>query len=141
MKITVDLSEEKFDDYNTITFYDSKTIFFEPTNILPSTVSFKVWGAGLMPGFEIEKYVTSENLERIKKVISKSSGNETTIQGFGTLTFEKVLAGNISIHPYDKGTFLKDKSGNEIVYKREWKLEDINDDCYVYLLDTSIYFP
>jgi hypothetical protein len=141
MKLTIDLTREIFDDVKSVSFYDSKTIFFDPITFLPSTVSFKVWGAGLMPGFDWTQYLDLDKEIILKSTIQKSSGNETTIQGFGTLTFNNVVAGKISISLYDNKEFLKDKAGRQIEYKREWTLENIDDDCYEYWLDTSIYFP
>ena len=51
MEIIVDFTKDSFDDFHTVSFYDGKTIFFDATTFLPSTISFKVWGARLMPGF------------------------------------------------------------------------------------------
>src|SRR6187402_1935102 len=141
MKVTVDLTKEKYDDTNTVDFYDSKTIFFDATTFLPSTVSFKVWGAGLMPGFEWTNYIDLNKEVNIKKIRQRTPNNETTIKGFGTLTFNDVIAGKISISPYDNKQILKDSKGNNVVYKREWTLENIDKDCYEYSLDTTIYFP
>jgi hypothetical protein len=141
MKISVDLTREKFDDTSTVSFYDSKTIFFDPTTFLPSTVSFKVWGAGLMPDFQWTKYVDSDKDDRIKVIRQKSSGNETTIQGFGILTFSNVVAGRIIISPYDNKEFLKNRAGQQVKYKRDWTLDSIDYDSYEYWLDTEIYFP
>ncbi len=141
MKVTIDLTRELFDDANSVNFYDSKTIFFEPTNILPKTVSFKVWGAGLMPGFDWTQFKNLEKEINLKSIIQNSSAHETIIQGFGTLTFINVVAGKISISPYDNKEILKDKTGKQVEYKREWTLENIDNDCYEYWLDTSIYFP
>ena len=141
MRISVDLTRDIFDDFKSINFSDSKTIFFDATTFLPPTVSFKVWGAGIMPDFDWGKYIDLDNEVKIKSILQKTSANEITIQGFGTLTFNNVVAGKISISPYDKKEFLKDKSGQQIEYKREWTIEDIDQDCYEYWLDTSIYFP
>jgi hypothetical protein len=141
MKVTVDLTREKYDDTDTVSLYDSKTIFFDASTFLPSTVSFKVWGAGLMPGFDWTKYIDLDKALNIKTIRQQSPNNEITIKGFGTLTLKNVVAGKISIAPYDKNHFLKDSSGNEVVYKREWTLENIDSDCYEYWLDTTIHFP
>jgi hypothetical protein len=140
MKVLVDLTRQKFED-STVSFYDSKTIFFDAATFLPSTVSFKVWGAGLMPDFDWTKYLDLSKEVNIKAIREKTPDNETAIQGFGTLTFKNVVAGKISISPYDSGEFLKDKRGNQVEYKREWTLENIDNDCDEYWLDTSIYFP
>ena len=56
MNVSVDLTIQKFEE-STVNFYDSKTIFFDATTFLPSTVSFKVWGVGLMPDFDWERYI------------------------------------------------------------------------------------
>ncbi len=142
MKLTIDLTREIFDDLKSVSFYDSKTIFFDPTTFLPSTVSFKVWGADLLPGFNWTQYLNLDKESHIKSLLQKSSGNKTTtIQGFGVLTFFGVVAGKISILPYDNKEFLKSITGKQIEFKREWTLENINSDCYEYWLDTSIYFP
>jgi hypothetical protein len=42
MRISIDLTKEKFDGTNTVHFYDGKTFFFDPTTLLPSIGSFKV---------------------------------------------------------------------------------------------------
>ncbi|MBL7998109.1 MAG: hypothetical protein JNL32_05670 [Candidatus Kapabacteria bacterium] len=140
MKVLVDLTKQKF-EHSTVSFYDSKTIFFDAATFLPPTVSFKVWGAGLMPDFDWTKYVDISKEVKIKSIREKTPGNETAIQGFGTLTFKNVVAGKISISPYDSGEFLKDKHGNQVEFKREWTLENIDNECFEYCLDTSIYFP
>jgi hypothetical protein len=141
MRVTVDLTKEKFDDTNSVHFYDSKTIFFDAVTFLPSTVSFKVWGAGLMPGFNWTDYIVLDKEVNIKTILQQAPDNETTIKGFGTLTFQEVVAGKISISPYDKNEFLKDSEGKKVEYKREWTLENIDSECYEYWLDTTIYFP
>jgi hypothetical protein len=141
MKIKVDLTRERFDDTNTVTFYDSKTIFFDATTFLPSIVSFKIWGAGLMPGFDWTKYVDLDNETNIKTIRQLTPSNETTIKGFGTLTFSNVVAGKILIFPFDNKQFLKNRKGKTVEYKREWTLENVDDACYEYWLDTAIYFP
>lgn len=140
MKISVDLTKEKFDGMDSVSFYDSKTIFFDPTSVLPTTVSFKVWGAGLLPKFDWEKYTSFDKIPHIKKIREQTTG-ETTIKGFGLLTLNDVVAGKIRISPYDKGTFLKYSDGRQVEYKREWTLEKIDNESYEYWLDTSIYFP
>ena len=47
MNINVNLTGDLFNDFHTIDFYDSKTIFFDATTFLPKTVSFDVWGPTL----------------------------------------------------------------------------------------------
>jgi len=141
MKVTLDITREKFDDTNTVTFYDSKTIFFDATTFLPSILSFKVWGAGLMPDFDWTKYVDLDKETNIKTIRQQTPVNETTIKGFGTLTFDNVVAGKILISLLDKKQFLKDRKGNKVEYKREWTIENIDKDCYEYWIDAAIYFP
>lgn len=119
MKLTIDLTREAFDDYNSVTFYDSKTIFFDASTILPETVSFKIWGAGLMPGFPWDKYLDLNTTPNLKSIIDKTRGNEIAIQGFALFTVEHVVAGKISISPYDKGQFLKCNNGKEVTFIRE----------------------
>jgi len=137
----VDLTRERFNDYNGVTFYDSKTIFFDATTFLPKTVSFKVWGAGLMPGFDWSHYLNLEEHSKLKLIRQQAPSNETAIRGFGTITFNDVIAGRISIFPLDCKQFLKNNKGKEIEYKREWTLDKIDDGCFEYWLDTHIYFP
>ncbi len=141
MRITIDLTRELFDDASSINLYDGKTIFFDATTVLPSTVSFKVWGAGMMPGFDWAKYIDLDKAHHIKSLVQKSIANEIIVKGFGTLTFHDVVAGNISITPLHKKAFLKDNSGKLLNFKRAWTLENIDNDCYEYLLDTAIFFP
>ena len=141
MKISIDLTREKFDAIDSVSFYDSKTIFFDATTFLPSTVSFKVWGAGLMPGFDWSQYIDLNKHPNIKQIREQAPVNEITIKGFATVTFNDVVAGKISISPYDNGSFLKDSNGNQVEYKREWTLENIDANSYKYWLDTGIYFP
>jgi hypothetical protein len=141
MKVTVDLTREKYDDTNTVHFYDSKTIFFDATTFLPSTVSFKVWGAGLMPSFDWTKYINLDEEQNIKTIRQQTPSSETIIKGFGILTLKNVVAGKISISPFYNNQFLKDRNGNKVQYKREWTLENIDNNCYEYWLDTTIYFP
>jgi hypothetical protein len=141
MTVSVDLTRERFDDTNAVTFYDSKTIFFDATTFLPSIVSFKVWGAGLTPGFDWTKYVDLDKETNIKAIRQQTPSNETTIKGFGTLTFNNVVAGKILISPFDNKQFLKNREGKIVEYKREWTLENVDDACHEYWLDTAIYFP
>lgn len=140
MRVSVDLTKQKFEDC-VVTFYDCKTIFFDPTTFLPSTVSFKIWGVGLMPDFDWTKYLDPDQLGKINSIREVSPNNETTIQGFGTLTFKNVVAGRVSIFPYDGGDLLKNKGGKQIEYKRNWTLENVDDVCSEYWLDADIYFP
>jgi len=66
-----------------------------------------------MPGFDWTKYLDLDEETKLKSIIQKSSGNETTIQGFGVLTFNDVIAGRISISPYDENDFFKKQSRNK----------------------------
>jgi hypothetical protein len=141
MKLPIDLTRDKFDAYNSVSFYDSKAIFFDASTILPNTVSFKIWGAGLMPGFHWTKYLDLNATPVLKAIIDKTKGNEVAIQGFGLFTVEQVVAGRISISPYDKGQFAKWKYGKAITFIREWTPEAIDPECYEYTFDTTIYFP
>jgi hypothetical protein len=140
MKIAVDLTRISFEDAD-VTFYDSKTIFFDPTTVLPKTVSFKVWGAGLMPEFNWSEYLSMEEYPNLKLIRQQTPSNETAIRGFGTLTFNEVVAGKILIWPLDCNQFLKDHKGNQVEYKREWNLNNIDSSCFEYWLDSNIYFP
>lgn len=140
MKIKVDLTGQNIED-STVSFYDSKTIFFDATTLLPNTVSFKVWGAGIMPDFDWLKYIDFEKESNIKLIQQQAPHSEITIKGFGVLTFTEVVAGKISIWPYDGKEFLKDSKGKNVEFKREWTLEEIDNNCREYWLDTKIYFP
>lgn len=141
MKIKVDLTGEKFNDADTVSFYDSKTIFFDPTTELPEIVTFKIWGAGLMPDFKWNNYIDLNKEQNISKILKDAPNNEVTIKGFGQITLEQVVAGKLIISPYDNGQFLKKSNGNQVKYKREWNLDNINDECFEYWIASSIYFP
>lgn len=141
MKIKVDLTREKFNDTGLVTFYDSKTIFFDPTTILPETVEFKVWGAGLMPGFNWNAYIDLNKEQHLSKILRDTPKNEITIKGFGQLTFERVVGGKLIITPYDNKEFLTYRNGKEVEFKREWNLETLDNECFEYWLDTKIHFP
>ncbi|MEP7198124.1 MAG: hypothetical protein ABI851_16520 [Saprospiraceae bacterium] len=141
MKISVDLTRLPFNDSSTpIDFYDSKTIFFNPANILPSIVSFAVWGADISPNFDFGSNQPDEMvlLESIRK---PNSLYPITIQGFGQLTFYDVVAGEISIFPFDDGNLIRRSDGTNLVFKREWNLNSITPECFIYELDTNIHFP
>jgi hypothetical protein len=140
MKVKVDLTKEDFADNDKVNFYDSKTIFFEPTNKLPETVNFKIWGADIDVNFDWSNYVDIEEYPNLKKAFFKEKG-AITVKGFSELTFKNVVAGKIKITPYDKGTFVKQSNGEQLTYKREWSLDKIDADVTEYWLDTSIYFP
>lgn len=140
MKLKLDISGVDFVDSDIVDFYDSKTIFFEPTNVLPKTVSFKIWGADINRAFDWNQYLNINDFPNLKKVFDAKSGR-FTIKGFSTITFENVVAGKIEISPYDKGSFVKLKNGENQTFKREWNIDQIDDECFKYWLDTSIYFP
>lgn len=140
MKLKLDLTGVYFVDSDKVNFYDSKTIFFEPTNRLPETVEFKIWGADIDGNFKWDEYVDLDENPKLKKELEKPQG-ALTVKGFSTLRFENVVAGSIEITPYDKGDFVKRKSGEYLTYKREWSLDSITTDSFQYWLDTSIYFP
>ncbi|MFZ5987726.1 MAG: hypothetical protein ACOYWZ_11455, partial [Bacillota bacterium] len=57
MILTVDLTKEVFDDYKSIDFYDSKTIFFDIPTKLPENLAFKIWGASIPDNFDWHKYI------------------------------------------------------------------------------------
>ena len=140
MNITVDLTKQSFEDC-PINFYDSKTIFFDATNILPQTVTFKVWGIGLMHDFDWCTYLDLDKEGKIKDLKQNNPNGEIIVKGFSTLTFQNVRAGKILIFPYDDKQFLKDKNGHQVKFKREWQLDNISPNSFEYWLDTSIYFP
>ncbi len=141
MKIKVDLTREKFNDTDTVSFYDSKTIFFDPTMELPETVTFKIWGAGLMPDFKWRNYIDLNREQNISKILNDAPNNEVTIKGFGQITLEQVVAGKLTISPYDNGQFLKKSNGDQVEFKREWNLENVDNECCEYWIDSTIYFP
>lgn len=139
MTVKLDLTGTDFVDSELVDFYDSKTIFFEPTNQLPETVTFKIWGADIERNFKWSEFIELADYPNIISAQKKEGG--FTIKGFSTITFEKVIAGEISISPYDKGQFIKLKNGNIQTFKREWNLSKVDDNCFCYQLDTSIFFP
>ncbi len=148
MKITVDLSGEKFDDYDSVDFYDGKTIFWDVPTHLPSDISFKVWGATIPYTFKWEEYVEVSSGEGFSEVIQKSISEKSgvVIRGFGEFKLEKVLGGQISILPLDmtvkqEYTFFKDRKNNLLQFKRQWNLDSITKGCYKYLFDADIAFP
>jgi len=94
-----------------------------------------------MPNFDWEEHISLDQEVYIKNIRQQTPNNEITIMGFGTLTFKDVVAGKILITPYDKKQFLRDSEGNKVTYRREWTLENIDNNCYEYWLDTTIYFP
>ena len=140
MKIKIDLTREDFSDNDKINFYDGKTIFFEPVNILPRVVQFKVWGVDIDENFGWESLIDDFESSNVFRELNKESG-ALTIKGFGELTFMDVIAAEIEITPYDKGTFIKKKDGELLKYKRVWNKDLIDESCFEYWLDTSIYFP
>lgn len=115
MKLKVGITRELFDEQDLLTFYDSKTVFFDPTVKLPSEIKFKIWGAGIMPGFEWEKHLDLNKHPKLKDIIDRTGGHEITIKGFGEFSLDKVVAGKIKIYPYDTSgkqiNFMKDSNG------------------------------
>ena len=140
MKLKLDISNIDFVDSNIVDFYDSKTIFFEPTNELPKTVSFRIWGADIERDFKWNEHLNISDFPNIENVLKNKEGR-FTIKGFATLTFENVIGGEISISPYDKGNVVKLKNGETQTFRREWNLDKVDNSCFKYWLDTSIYFP
>lgn len=140
MKLKLDISGVDFVDSEIVDFYDSKTIFFEPTNRLPETVSFKIWGADIDRNFHWHQHLNIDEFPNLKKVLKAKEGR-FTIKGFSTITFEYVVAGQIEILPYDKGDLVKLKNGRTQTFRRDWNLDKIDDDCFKYWMDTKIYFP
>jgi hypothetical protein len=142
MNISVDLTGRLFNDYHGIDFYDSKTIFFDATTFLPKTVSFKVWGANVMPGFKWEDYVDVAALPTVQAALKRHSSQSITIQGFGTLTLSNVVAGRLSVTLLDGKEFLVDSNGRQVELLREWSLDAIDSSCHEYVIDEAkLYFP
>jgi hypothetical protein len=67
MKIKLDISGVDFVDSDVVDFYDSKTIFFEPTNSLPETVSFKIWGADIHSEFNWGQHLKIHDFPNLTK--------------------------------------------------------------------------
>ncbi|MFJ9501474.1 hypothetical protein [Brevibacillus centrosporus] len=147
MKIQVDITQSKFDDYyDTVDFYDGKTLFFDIPTKLPEYLEIMVWGASLMPKFNWNKYLSLENDTHLKGIVERSENIAVQIQGFGKLSFHEVIAGAIEVSPYDmsvKGdyTFFKDRQGNTLSFRREWNKNAVDNDCYEYHIDSNVAFP
>lgn len=141
MKIKLDISRVDFVNSKIVGFYDSKTIFFEPTNELPDTVSFKIWGADITNKLAWSDYIDIKEYPNIDKLLDANQNRGFAIQGFSEITFEKVVAGEIVIMPYDKSGFVTLNDGTNQSFKREWNIEEISEECFRYWLDTTIYFP
>ncbi|KRF06804.1 hypothetical protein ASG89_18300 [Paenibacillus sp. Soil766] len=147
MKIQVDITESKFDDYyDTVDFYDGKTLFFDITTKLPKNLEIMVWGASLMPRFSWNKYVSLESETRLREIVERSENIAVQIQGFGKLSFKEVIAGKIEVSPCDmsvKGnyTFFKDRQGKTLSFRKEWNMDFVDNDCYEYNIDSNIAFP
>ncbi|MBT1688859.1 hypothetical protein [Dawidia soli] len=137
--VRLDLTGVDFVDSELVDFYDSKTIFFEPTNKLPETVTFKIWGADIERTAVQDEFIEVLDYPNISEALKKNG--RLTVKGFSTLTFEEVVAGEIKISPYDKGEFVKLKNGTTQTFKREWNLDQIDRQCFCYHLNASIYFP
>lgn len=140
MKIIVDITGQKIEE-GLVGFYDSKTIFFDVPKFLPNTLSFKVWGADLDKDFDWSNYIDLEKETNIRLLKQKAPSDLITIKGYGILTFNDVVAGKIDITPYDKNEFLKDNKTINFELKKEWTLSQIDESCFEYWLDTSIYSP
>lgn len=142
MNISVNLTGNLFTDFRSIDFYDSKTIFFDATTFLPKTVSFEVWGANVMPGFNWGAYVDLAAFPRLQSIITKHPSDPITIKGFGTLTFADVVAGRLSVSLYDGKEILVDSNDRQVELVREWSLGAIDSSCYEYEIDEAVlYFP
>lgn len=142
MNVSVNLTGSLFNDYHGIDFYDSKTIFFDATTFLPSTVSFAVWGANVMPGFNWENYADVTKLPKIQAALKKHTFQSITIQGFGTLTFTDVVAGRLSATMLDGKEFLMNSRGRRVELVREWNLDAVDSGCHEYIIDeANLYFP
>ena len=140
MKLKLDISGVDFVDSEIVDFYDSKTIFFDPANRLPEVVCFNIWGADIDRNFRWQDHLNINDYQNLKKVLEAKEGR-FTIKGFSTITFENVIAGQIEISPHDKGSFIKLKDGRIQTFRRDWNLDKIDDECFKYWLNTSIYFP
>jgi len=140
MKIIVDITGQKIEE-GLVGFYDSKTIFFDVPTFLPNTVSFKVWGADLDKDFDWSNYIDLETETNIRLLKQKAPSDLITIKGYGVLTFNDVVAGKIDITPYDNNEFLEDNKTINFKLKKEWTLSQIDESCFEYWLDTSIYSP
>jgi hypothetical protein len=142
MNIKVNLTGELFNDYHSIGFYDSKTIFFDATNFLPKTVSFEVWGADIMPGFDWKSHLDLSTMPRLQAIIAKHPSQSITVQGFGTLTFTEVIAGRLAVSLYDGKDILVDSNDRQVELIREWTLDAADSSCYEYVIDEArLYFP
>jgi hypothetical protein len=142
MNISVNLTSESFNDYHGISFYDSKTIFFDATTFLPKTVSFEVWGADIMPGFNWESYLDIGTMPKLQAILAKHPSQSITVQGFGKLTFMDVVAGRLAVSLYDGKDILVDSNDRQVELIREWALDSVDSNCHEYLIDGArLYFP
>ena len=142
MNVSVNLTGELFNDDHGIDFYDSKTIFFDATTVLPQTVSFAIWGASVMPGFAWESYVEVATLHRLQAALTRHSSQAITIQGFGTLTLTGVVAGRLAVSLYDGKDILVDSNDRQVELIREWSLDAVDSSCHAYVIDEAqLYFP
>jgi hypothetical protein len=142
MNISVNLTGELFNNDYGISFYDSKTIFFDATTFLPKTVSFEVWGADVMAGFDWENHLDIDTLPKLQVILTKHPYQSITVQGFGALTFTEVVAGRLAVSLYDGKKILVDSNGRQVEFIREWTLDAVDSNCYEYVIDeTRLYFP
>lgn len=142
MKIEINLTNEDLLDNTKVDFYDGKTIFFDIVDSLPSKLCFKAWGVYIdekinwrSPHVNLLGKETSFNIDELDKY------NGTVVKGFSELIFEETIAANINIYPYDNRKFIKRENGKELLFKKKWNINEIDNDCKEYKLDTSIYFP
>jgi hypothetical protein len=142
MNISVNLTGELFNNDHGISFYDSKTIFFDATTFLPKIVSFEVWGADVMPGFNWEGYLDMATSPKLQAILTKHASQSITVQGFGTLTFMEVVAGCLAVSLYDGKDILVDSNGRQVELIREWNLDAVDSNCHEYVIAGSqLYFP
>ena len=71
MKINVDLTGALFSDLKLVSFYDSKTLFFQPPRELPSSLSFEVWGADILPTFPWGDFLSNEEIKTFENRLSE----------------------------------------------------------------------
>lgn len=100
VRIKVDLTRERFSELRLVSFYDSKILFFQPPRELPSSLSFEVWGADILPEFPWSEYLSQEDLAKLGTKLSEPSGM-LTVKGLGILSFEGLQGGYCSLTPRD----------------------------------------
>lgn len=149
MRVNVDLTGERFSDLKLVSFYDSKTLFFQPPRELPSSLSFEVWGADIMPGFPWSEHLSAKDLKKLDSKLSESDGR-LTVRGLGILSFEGLEGGSCSIEPRDPSNlegengsgFLTMANGEAYSLKREWPFDRGMDGLHCYAFEgADIEFP